>query len=173
MRKILLDTNIYGLIIERNAREEFQELIKNASVIIYGCSVVRKELRDVPKKEYLNLGEEIKNLRIALLNFYDGITNGKEIKIDQKTEDLANKYLRYFSEITGKTMLNHLKNDFLLVACASIHQLNLIVSEDHRTLLSGDAVRTYNNINVTNKISMPGLFTYEELKRMLRRSFPL
>lgn len=173
MKRLLLDTNIYGLIVERNEDEEFKNLVKRSDIIVYGCSAVRKELRDIPKEKTMLRGQSVRKVRNFLLNLYDTVTKEHEIVVDERTKELASKYLEYYEEITGKTVLDHFKIDFILVACASIHGLNLIVSEDHKTLMSSDAIRTYHNINVNNKINMPGLYTYEELKRLLRRSFPL
>ena len=57
MRRVLLDTNIYGLIVKKKEID----LIKSAfeckkNVLIYGFDIIRKELRDVPKKLKLKEG---------------------------------------------------------------------------------------------------------------------
>ncbi len=173
MRRILFDTNIYGLIAERKEGEEIKELVKNSNAIIYGCFVIRKELRDVPKNHITLTESGIRNLRIFLLNLYDSITKNHEIKVDEKTTNLANKYLQRFSELTGQIVINHLKNDFTLVACASINKLDFITSEDHKTLFSQEAVRAYQFVNLNEGLTQPPVITYEELKKFLKRWSPL
>ena len=49
MKKVLLDTSVYGRIIEKNEIESFRKLIKD-KIIIYGNRLIRKELRNTPKK---------------------------------------------------------------------------------------------------------------------------
>ncbi len=171
MKRALLDTNIYGLIVEKKEENEFRTLVNRAQVIIYGCSIIRKELRDTPKNKRRLTEKGISSLRIGLLNLYDAITTKHELLIDKKTQELANKYLKKFSEITGQTALDHLKIDFLLVACATLNNLDLVVSEDHKTLLSTDATRAYHFVNGSEGLHIPPLFTYEDLKLLIKRSF--
>ncbi len=173
MKRLLLDTNIYGLIVKNTEGPQFEESIKKIGVIIYGCSVVRKELRDTPKNNRVLTENGIRSVRILLLNLYDTVTKNHEIIIDEKTQQLANKYLQQYTNFTGKTSLYHLKNDFLLIACASLNNLDIVVSEDHKTLLSNDAIQSYKQVNEKENIILPFIITYEELKKMFRRLFPL
>ena len=173
MRRILLDTNIYGLIADKKEAEEFKNLINKSNSIVYGCSIVRKELRDVPKTNTILTNQGVRNLRNFLLTLYDSITKDHSIIINEKTNMLAEKYLAYFIQITGKTAIEHLKNDFLLIACASIHKLDLVISNDNKTLLSIDAVRAYNFINIQEELSEMRIITYEEIKTLLKRWLPL
>lgn len=169
MTRLLLDTNIYGLMTERKEGVVFQGLVEKAQAIVYGCSVVRKELRDVPKKRKMLTEDGVKNLRIFLLCLYERITKEREIIINEKTQELAEKYGRYFTKLTGIKVIEHLKNDFLLVACASENKLDLVISEDHRTLFSTDAVRAYNFINLQEGLTEMHIVTYEEIKELLKR----
>jgi len=171
MRRILLDTNIYGLVVERHEEETFKELMNKSSYIVYGCSLIRKELRDTPKNKQLLTVKGIRSLRLGLLQLYDNITKDHQININVKTENLADKYLQKFSEATGQVALGHLKIDFLLVACATLNKLDLIVSEDHKTLLSSDAIRSYHFVNKLEGFELPLVLKYEELKQFIRRSF--
>lgn len=173
MKRLLLDTNIYGLVIENKEGPQFEESIKKIGLIIYGCTIVRKELRDTPKQNQMLTENGMRSLRMLLLSFYDAITKSREIILDDKTQQLANKYLRRFAELTGKTALDHLKNDFLLIACASLNNLDIVVSEDHKTLLSNESIQSYKQVNEKEKIILPFIITYEELKKMLKRLFPL
>ena len=71
MKRVLLDTNIYGEIVKRGDTELVKRFVENRlsmNIAVYGNSVVRKELRDVPKKK----------LRTPNFENYDGFI--KEIK---------------------------------------------------------------------------------------------
>ena len=51
MKRVLLDTNIYGKIIERGEVELIESLMeKEKGIFVYGSKVVRKELRNTPKE---------------------------------------------------------------------------------------------------------------------------
>lgn len=169
IRRVILDTNIYGLIVERSEEEKIKELIKNAGVFVYGCSVVRNELRDTPKgiKQITPYG--IRSLRIMLLNLYDSITINHELSVTEDTQRLAQKYLNRFKELTGQTVVGHLHNDFLLVAVASLNSLDLVISDDHKTLLSIDGVRAYDFVNAEEGLSKMHIITYEEVKKVFKR----
>ena len=172
MRRLLLDTNIYGLIVEKNEEEELRNLINQAPVIVYGCQAIRKELRDTPKNKYTLTEKGLRNLRIGLLSIYDVIVKKHEILADEKTRALAHKYLKRYRQLTGQTALDHLKTDFLLIACATLNNLDLIVSEDHKTLFSTEAIRTYHFINGLENLKLPALYNYEDFKTFLKRLSP-
>ncbi len=169
MRRIIFDTNIYGLIVKNNEEEKIKELIKKANAIVYGCSVVRNELRDTPTELKQITAYGIRSLRIMLLNLYDSMITKHELSINEKTEELVQKYLVRFKELTGQKVLDHLYNDFLLVAVASLNDLDLVISNDHRTLLSIDGVRAYDFVNAEEGLHKMHIVTYDELKRMLTR----
>lgn len=68
MKRVLLDTNIYGRIVERQQEERVKESLGNSpDIIVYGFDVVRKELRATSRK--IRFGK--KSVRIALLTLYD------------------------------------------------------------------------------------------------------
>jgi len=103
MKRLLLDTNIYGeLIFDRDFFKLKSSIEKKD--IVHGFKVVRDELRDVPKKVKV----EGKNLRVGLLYLYDKIYN-----------------------------------DFLIVACACINQIDIVVSEDNKSMLIENARKAY------------------------------
>ncbi|MBI4145886.1 hypothetical protein HY489_00955 [Candidatus Woesearchaeota archaeon] len=167
MRRLLLDTNIYGVIVEREEEGEFKALVTR--VVVYGCTIVRKELRDTPEKISIITQQGRKNLRINLLELYDAITKEREILVNEEVEKLAAEYSHNFSKLTGKKAIDHLKNDFLLVACATLNKLDLVVSDDHKTLMSNQALRTYQFINAERGLSLPPIIKYEHVKSILKR----
>ena len=173
MRRVLLDTNIYGLIVEKREEEEFKELLNKARATVYGCQAIRKELRDTPRNKRLLTNTGIRNLRIGLLGLYDTITKEHEVIADGKTQALTQKYLKRFCELTGQTAIDHLKIDFLLVACATLNNLDLIISDDHKTLMSSAASKAYNFVNGLEGLKLPTMLTYEDTKVFLKRLSPL
>ena len=67
MKRIILDTNIYGVIAMDEDRSEIVEKIKISKIIVYGFKTIRGEIRDVPMK--IKIGN--KSFRVDLLNLYD------------------------------------------------------------------------------------------------------
>ena len=94
MNKILLDTNIYGELVKESALLIIKEKIKNKEDLIYGVDVIRKELRDTPKKSLLLS----RNLRISLLSLYDEFVGKHTIKLNEEMARTAKKYYKETEE---------------------------------------------------------------------------
>ena len=88
MKRLLLDTNIYGeLVIDRNFEAIIKKIKSSDSVKIYGSKIIRDELRNTPKN--LKIGN--RSLRILLLMVYD-LLSKNTYNINKKTYDLADQY---------------------------------------------------------------------------------
>jgi predicted nucleic acid-binding protein len=61
---------------------------------------------------------------------------------------------------------NKLWNDFLIVACASIHNLDIVVSEDNQTMLSEYAIKAYKVTNKLRNYRIPNFINYNEFRRL-------
>ena len=86
MRRIILDTNIYGLIVEDPNRDIVRYGIeKKKVVIVYNLPLIRKELRDTPR--YIRFEGE--NLRNYLLIIYDQFTIIKK-NLSSKPNEFTN-----------------------------------------------------------------------------------
>lgn len=95
MRRILLDANIYGLIIERNEAERIKDAVKEKrDIAIYGNSVIRKELRNISKDVLF----ERRKLRILITGLYDRIVKDS-IVISRAMEYLAEDYYKVYSSL--------------------------------------------------------------------------
>ena len=57
--------------------------------------------------------------------------------------------------------------DCAIVACATIHQIDLVVSEDNKSMLSDAARKAYSVVNATEKKKESRFLGYLELKRWL------
>ena len=163
MNRVILDTNIYGLIVVDSNTATIRQGIKSADVIIYGNSVIRKELRNTPKGIIDGI-----NLRMDLLRIYQDVTK-KELSIEKRENDLAEMYSKAYIELGGSVSPKKLKNDFLIVASASTHNLDIVVSEDNSTMLNELALRGYRVINSALKLKVPRFIGYEEFKNLIKR----
>lgn len=56
--------------------------------------------------------------------------------------------------------------NFLIVACASINELDIVVSEDNKTMLSEYAIRTYDTVNSLRSHRTPKFIHYEDFRRL-------
>ena len=167
MKRVLLDTNVYGkLILDKAVAKDLLDLIP-ASLLIYGSEVVRAELRNVSKKEKV----EDKSKRMLLLNLYDTLTQEEDrtYRTTSFIELLALQYFDEYSKLKGKKGYEELRKDFVIIATASIHGLDVVVSNDTKTMLSDEAKTAYENVNEKNQLRTPQLLVYEELKVLLMR----
>ena len=57
-------------------------------------------------------------------------------------------------------------NDFLIVACAAINELDIVVSEDNKTMLSEYAIKTYDTVNSLRYHKTPKFIRYDEFRRL-------
>ena len=110
MKRLLLDTNIYGeIIIDRELDLLISSYRKNHHNLIYGFSFIRKELRATPKtKKY-----GPRNLRVALLSLYDLIVGKHSLVVDEtKLKSIAEKYYGMYRELGGSFGKEELMSDF-------------------------------------------------------------
>ena len=165
MERAILDTNIYGLIVVDEDRDKIRYSIqKKEAIIVYGLPVIRKELRDTPKS--IRIGGA--NLRIALLGLYDELTKNRTLKFMSESEKLANNYLSIYKEIGGYASKVEIIKDLTIVACASLNSLDIVVSNDNKTMLSEVALKSYKIVNQLKKIRTPRFLNYEEFKKDIK-----
>ncbi len=163
MLRIIFDTNIYGKIIEEENFEQIATKIKSdVNFKVYGYSPIRKELRDTPKSS--RLGKL--NRRNLLLNVYDGITNGKYLRDSLVIHRLAMKFYNTYRELGGirnweKTNINV---DFTIVACAMFYKLDIVVSDDSKTMLSKQALKAFRHISIKEALRQPTFWKYSDLR---------
>ncbi|MBI2172973.1 MAG: hypothetical protein HYT73_02050 [Candidatus Aenigmarchaeota archaeon] len=162
MKRVILDTNIYGRIVEIRQEEEITEIIgKKKYILIYGYDIVRKELRDVPSKRTI----ENKRLRLALLALYDRLVKSHIYFTTEPIRQLASDYHKAYKQLGGKESEKEMLNDFLIVACASIHELDIVVSDDTNTMLSKEALKSYKIVNTLRKYKLPDFIGFEKFRR--------
>ena len=166
MKRVLLDANIYGLMIKNGEAENISKEIGNKKIIVYGNDVIRKELRTVPKHVIF----EKRKLRIVLLGLYDRIIKGHSYQTTYLIKNLAEDYIKTFQELFGRVAKKKILNDFLIVACASINELDILVSDDKKTMLSDYSKKVYKIVNELKNYKTPEFLTYNGFKELLIRS---
>ena len=172
MKRVLLDTNIYGKMIETGNFELIGKLGKHSflsvGIVIYGSDLIRKELR-ATSRSVIHSG---KKLRPLLLSLYDGLALGHSLPITPKMREIAEHYHLTYRELGGSLGSKELFNDFLIVALASLNGLDVVYSEDSRTLASVSATKAYKIVNGIYGIRTPHLEPYSEFIREIRRLLP-
>ena len=165
MLRVIFDTNIYGNLLEEPNFESIEEKIKdNKEFVVYGFTLIRKEIRNIPKDK---MGA--RKARILILEIYDRITEGHFLNNSIKITNLAKKYYdcyRNFGGIYGWD--TNIRIDFMIVACASFNGLDIVYSADNKTLGGKIAKKAYRNINIKENLRTPNFFTYEELLEKFR-----
>lgn len=165
MKRILLDTHFYGLLSKDEERLRIVEKIKaGGKIVIYGFKTIRNELRDVPKL----IRTENKNLRIDLLNLYDSIVENHVLELTGNILEIAENYYKAYKEFGGIRSKEDVRNDLIIVSAASLNNLDIVVSNDEKTMLAENAVRAYALINSVINKRTPKFISYPDFKRFLR-----
>ncbi len=156
MRRVLLDTSVFTEMLQESNKARLHSLL--AQVIAYGSSLIRKELRDTPKSAIL----AGRSLRILLLNLYDSTIQGRVLATTPPVEELALQYVKFYRQRGGNCSSDEVFNDFRIIALATIHHLDIVVSNDERTMLSQAAQQAYNIVNREAGLETPALITYRK-----------
>ncbi len=164
MKRILLDSNIYGnLALENNPEAILENLQQKKEYAFYGIrELIRKELRQTPKN--IVIPENVK-LRLHLLHIYDAIVRDHELPVNEKTYFLAEQYYQAYRIAGGKLGQDAIIKDFCIVACATQHHLDIVISDDSHSMLAEAAKKAYTLINTTLNLPTPAFYDYQEFKR--------
>lgn len=159
--RVLFDTNVYGLIVQNADSRQFVYLLKNRPVLVCGSTVVRKELRDISKKAVVGRSK----LRSVALGVYDALVVDK--RNYSVTEIVKTTALEYNEHYKGSFSWKELEDDFLIVAIASIHNIDIVVSNDERTMTSKDALNAYREVNENFELRTPRFRKFEDFQEMV------
>lgn len=164
MKRLLADTNIYGLLArDLNRTELVEKVIDRKTILVYGNKIIRDELRDIPKKVKI----EGKSLRIDILNLYDQIVKRHSLKIDDSIIEMAHSYYKAYREFGGSKSRDNIIADFKIVACASFHLMGIVVSSDEKSMLTENAIRAYKLVNSIVKKRTPEFIDFIKFKKLL------
>lgn len=147
----ILNTNIYGLIFADKIYgiELVQRIKHDSNLLIHNFKLIRNELRGAP----------------AILPIYDKIVAKRNIEETKSIRDLAHKYFEVYKLNNGVQGQKRMMNDFKIVACATILNCDLVVTQDQRTLLNPTSIKSYRYVNLKMNKRTPTFYRYEDLKR--------
>jgi len=168
MKRVLFDTSVYGKIIELHEKDEIEERLRRIQITVYGNKLIRDELRDTPKKVRVLDEKRLRNLRIYLLTLYDEIVGNHNLELTQRTNNIADAYSTAYREFGGSKSKEELIDDFTIVACASLNNLDIVISEDKKSMLGEKAKKAYKLVNELMKLNNPEFMQYSEFKNYLR-----
>ena len=164
MKRIMLDTNIYGLIAGDNDRLKIVNAMLKSGFIFYGTKLNRDELRAVPR----NLIVDGRNLRVDLLTLFDGVVGTHIYAITKEMEEIADNYYKTYVEFGGSKSKSDIIKDFIIVACAAVHNLDIVVSNDEKSMLTENALKSFKLVNSIIKKNTPNFIDYFNFKKILR-----
>ncbi len=164
MKRVMLDTNIYGRMVIDDELDEIKESI-NRKLIVYGSEVIRKEIRRGAPRWTIKYP---KNLKMDLLRLYDSLVK-HNIAVTPEISQLADNYYLVYAEFGGRLAKPDIISDLVIVACASIKGLDIVVSQDKNTMLDVNFQKIYRLVNKLIGKRNPTFLDYEEFKLMVRR----
>ncbi len=164
MKRAIFDTNIYGMIVDENNSEEIQrKIVSKKDLIVYGYQPIRKELRDVPRTTKIS-----KKIRVKLLSVYDWIIRGHVLQNSDAINELAKSYYVQYRKNGGiHGWETTMKVDFLIVACGSVNCLDVIYSEDNKTMRCEAAMKSYESVNERENFRTPNFLKYSDLLSLI------
>lgn len=174
MKRVIFDTNIYGRIIE-NGELSFVSGGISGVLINYGSVVVKRELKGYEGKRVVLHEGKARKFRALLLEAYDALVKAT-YEVDEKTDGLAEECFVAYEKLGGKRSRGEILNDFLVVATAVIHKLEIVYTEEKegkeassaRTMRSPEALKAYEIVNALNSLELPFFKSYQELKATLK-----
>ncbi|MFH1696598.1 MAG: hypothetical protein ABH854_01675 [Candidatus Diapherotrites archaeon] len=153
--RAMLDTNTYEVLFSMDPLP-IARLVRAGRLIVYGCKAIRDELRGIPPSVKVG-GRSYRNM---LLSLYDEFTRNHSYPVESLAETLAEEYGQAYK---GGVSKRKMMPDFLIVAIATIHRLDIIVSEDEKTMKSGPAMRAYAQVNKRKSLETPRFIKVREL----------
>ena len=153
MTNVIIDSSTYGNIIKDKESWEVvvNGIINDPNFIVLNFKIIRDELRKAPSQA---------------LKIYDQIVSNKLIPDSKQISNLAEEYYKEYKNNKGGQGKKNIINDFKIVACASIKNCNLLVSDDERTLKCSNAIKAYNFINLRHNFRTPTFYAYSDLKKL-------
>lgn len=164
MKRAIFDTNVYGLIInESNPDEIRQRITARRDLIVYGYQPIRKELRDVPKTTKIS-----RKIRVKLLSMYDWIVMGHVLQNSDAINRIAEAYYKQYRKNGGiHGWDTGIGVDFTIVACGSMNCLDVIYSEDNKTMRCDAAMKSYEHVNSREGLKTPNFLKYSDLLTLI------
>ncbi|MEW5896276.1 MAG: hypothetical protein AB1668_01160 [Nanoarchaeota archaeon] len=119
----------------------------------------RYKVYGLSKKEDCFLSGEIGKIKSIIVDEAGNQT--------QEIKGLAGDYYEAYRQLGGSKGHDVMFDDFSIVACATIYQIDIVVSEDNKTMLTENALKAYDLVNSLQKKRTPSFIGYLEFKRWL------
>ena len=150
MKRIILDTSVYG------------ELIKEADVV---STLARLVPADIAKEARIE-GRSKRNL---LLHVYDSFIKKDHHDLDviPLIEIIASEFYKKYRDDGGAKSLKEMINDLRIVACAAFYNLDIVVSNDEKSMLSEHALAAYRIVCKEFSLHIPEFIPYRKFKEMI------
>lgn len=168
MKRIILDTNVYEFLLKYVDKEMLKGILTRNIIVVYGLDLIRKELRDIPKNIKEDVDGRARSLRNTLLILYDTTIGKHYYQTTSQMLEIADKYFIVYKTLGGKSQKREVAADFTIVACASLHNLDVVVSEDIKTMLSEPAIKSYKVVNLLYGFRTPDFIQFNDFKNKLR-----
>ena len=169
MKRVILDTNIYGKIIENMDIDFVIDNLSKSGIVIYGNDIIRKELRDTSKKKIIVAENKKIKIRILLLSIYDFIIKNRQFIVTGKLNELADSYYIVYKKFGGRKTQEEIIADFKIVSTATLNKLDIVYSDDNKTMLSTESIKSYELVNSIKRLETPKFKSYEEFKKEISK----
>ena len=169
MKRVIFDTNIYGRMVENNELRYVVEASENI-LTVYGSVIINRELRNYEGITTLEFEGRTRKLRSLLFEAYNLLVKDRIYPLDDKTDRLAEGYFLAYQKFGGKKDQSSIINDFLIAAIASLHRLEIIYSDDSKTMKSEEAQKAYELVNSLHNLAAPQFKSYQELIKELKQT---
>lgn len=167
MKRTLLDTSVYGELIKNTDTADKLAKLVPAKYVIYGTKFIRDELRATSKAARI----EGKSKRSLLLRVYDTL-----VKKDHHTLEptpiidvIAGEFYRHYRKNGGSKSLKDMVTDFRIVAVGAFYSLDIVVSNDEKSMLSDTAIAAYKEVCSDFGMEVPDFLLYRRFKEMIIR----
>ncbi len=164
MIPVLFDTNIYGKVVADPNKAEVIRRIGTSRLSVLNFSLIRQELRRTAKGK---THRRTAKLRPLLLTTYDQIVIANAIGISREVAHLADAYHVEYRQLRGHVGKKKIINDLRIIACASLHQCDLVASDDSHMMKTSKVLTACHVVNARRGLKSPRFITYDGLKRLI------
>lgn len=163
MKRVILDTNIYGRIIGMDDTDLVLASIAKSGIVVCSCDVIRKELRKMSKERITISYGKKRKLRSLILGLYHNLVK-RDLPVTEEVIGIAGLYYSTYMKLGGMISRNKIMNDFIIVSLASKNNLDIVYSDDSDTMLSYLSIKSYDIVNAIKKLRTPQFKKYGDFK---------
>jgi hypothetical protein len=132
--RLYFDTSVFGGIHDIEFQEETEklfEMVRSGEIICVYSDLTEYELENAPEKiksHFLNIDKKTKEF----------------VEITEEINQLAEEYVR--EKVVGETSIDDCRH----IACATIYQVDYLISWNFKHIVNVFRIRGYNSINLKN-----------------------